>query len=109
MGGENGRTKKHFKINSEKVDGNIWKFAIAQNSSPHPAVFPIELPKRHILSWTNEGDIVLDPFIGSGTTAFAAMELGRNFLGFEMNKEYFDWTNKKIEEISQKSAKSFSN
>jgi DNA modification methylase len=52
---------------------------------------------------------VLDPFIGSGTTAFAAMELGRNFLGFEMNEEYFDWTSKKIEEFSQKSAKSFSN
>ena len=105
MGGENGRTKKHFKINKEKVDDNVWKFAIAQNKSPNPAVFPIELPKRHILSWTNEGDIVLDPFIGSGTTAFAAIELDRNFIGFEMNEEYFDWANKKIEEFSQKSAK----
>ena len=109
MGGESGRTKKHFKINKEKVDDNVWKFAIAQNHSPNPAVYPFELPKRHILSWTNEGDIILDPFIGSGTTAFAAMELGRNFLGFEMNEEYFDWANKKIKEILQKSAKSFSN
>lgn len=108
MGGENGRTKKHFKINKEKVDDNVWKFAIAQNHSPNPAVYPLELPKRHILSWTNEGDIVLDPFIGSGTTAFAAMELGRNFIGFEMNKEYFNWANEKIEEFSQKSAKKFS-
>lgn len=108
MGGENGRTKKHFKINKEKVDDNVWKFAIAQNHSPNPAVYPIELPKRHILSWTNEGDIVLDPFIGSGTTAFAAMELGRNFIGFEMNEEYFNWANEKIEEFSQKSAKKFS-
>jgi len=108
MGGESGRTKKHFKINKEKVDDNVWKFAIAQNHSPNPAVYPLELPKRHILSWTNEGDIILDPFIGSGTTAFAAMELGRNFLGFEMNEEYFNWANEKIEEFSQKSAKSFS-
>ena len=108
MGGENGRTKKHFKINNEKVDDNVWQFAIAQNKSPNPAVYPIELPKRHILSWTNEGDIVLDPFIGSGTTAFAAMELGRNFIGFEMNEEYFNWANEKIEEFSQKSAKKFS-
>ena len=100
MGGENGRTEKHFKINNEKVDDNVWQFAIAQNKSPNPAVFPIELPRRHILSWTNEGDIVLDPFIGSGTTAFAAMELGRNFLGFEMNEEYFNWTNDKIKEIT---------
>lgn len=109
MGGENGRTKKHFKINSEKVDDNVWQFAIAQNKSPNPAVFPIELPRRHILSWTNPGDIVLDPFIGSGTTALAAIELGRKYLGFEMNEEYFDWTCKKIEEISQKSAENFSN
>lgn len=109
MGGESGRTKKHFKINSEKVDDNVWQFAIAQNKSPNPAVFPIELPRRHILSWTNPGDIVLDPFIGSGTTAFAAIELGRKYLGFEMNEEYFDWTCKKIEEISKKSAENFSN
>ena len=108
MGGESGRTKKHFKINKEKVDDNVWKFAIAQNHSPNPAVYPLELPKRHILSWTNEGDIILDPFIGSGTTAFAAMELGRNFIGFEMNEEYFNWANEKIEEFSQKSAKKFS-
>jgi site-specific DNA-methyltransferase (adenine-specific) len=108
MGGESGRTKKHIKINKEKVDDNVWKFAIAQNHSPNPAVYPIELPKRHILSWTNEGDIILDPFIGSGTTAFAAMELGRNFIGFEMNEEYFNWANEKIEEFSQKSAKKFS-
>ena len=109
MGGENGRTKKHFKINSEKVDDNVWQFAIAQNKSPNPAVFPIELPRRHILSWTNPGDIVLDPFIGSGTTALAAIELGRKYLGFEMNEEYFDWTCKKIEKFSQKSAENFSN
>jgi site-specific DNA-methyltransferase (adenine-specific) len=108
MGGESGRTKKHFKINKEKVDDNVWKFAIAQNHSPNPAVYPLELPKRHILSWTNEGDIILDPFIGSGTTAFAAMELDRNFIGFEMNEEYFNWANEKIEEFLEKSAKSFS-
>ena len=43
---------------------------------------------RHIHSWTNEGDIVLDPFMGSGTTALAAMELNRHYIGFEMNQDY---------------------
>lgn len=100
MGGENGRTKKQFKINTEKVDDNVWKFAVAQNKSPHPAIFPIELPKRHIISWTNKDDVVLDPFIGSGTTALAAIELGRKYIGFEMNEEYFEWAKKKIEEKS---------
>ena len=89
MGGENGRTKKHFKINSEKVDDNVWQFAIAQNKTIHPAIYPYELPYRHIKSWTNEGDIVLDPFIGSGTTALAAIDLNRNFLGFEMDEQYY--------------------
>lgn len=44
MGGENGRTEKHFKINKEKVADNVWEFAVAQNKTEHPAVFPIELP-----------------------------------------------------------------
>ena len=90
MGGENGRTKKNFFINKEKVASNIWEIAVAQNKTKHPAVYPIEIPLRHIKSWTNEGDIVLDPFMGSGTTAIAAMKLKRNFIGIEMNEEYFN-------------------
>ena len=90
MGGENGRTKKNFFINKEKVASNIWEIAVAQNKTKHPAVYPIEIPFRHIKSWTNEGDIVLDPFMGSGTTAIAAMKLKRNFIGIEMNEEYFN-------------------
>jgi site-specific DNA-methyltransferase (adenine-specific) len=87
MGGESGRTRKHFKINNEKVDDNIWYMPVANNKTVHPAVYPYELPHRHIISWTNEGDLVLDPFIGSGTTALAAIDTGRNYLGFEMNEE----------------------
>jgi site-specific DNA-methyltransferase (adenine-specific) len=91
MGGENGRTEKHFLINDEAVDYNIWEIAIAQNKSGHPAVFPLELAKRHVLSWTNPGDLVLDPFIGSGTTSVACIEEDRHYIGFEINKEYFDY------------------
>lgn len=54
----------------------------------HPAPFPEKLAKDHVLSWSNPGDLVLDPFTGSGTTCKAAKELGRNFLGFEINPEY---------------------
>ena len=88
MGGENGRTEKHFKINSEKADSNIWDIAIAQNKTGHPAVFPLEIPVRHIKTWTNEGDVVLDPFVGSGTTCIAAKELNRNYIGIDISEEY---------------------
>jgi len=54
----------------------------------HPAIFPEALAKRHIFTWSNPSDLVLDPFCGSGTTCKAAKELGRSFLGFEINPEY---------------------
>jgi site-specific DNA-methyltransferase (adenine-specific) len=90
IGGENGRTKKTFNINKEKVAPNIWEIAVAQNKTGHPAVFPIEIPLRHIKSWTKENDIILDPFIGSGTTALAAKQLNRKYIGIEMSEEYYN-------------------
>lgn len=90
MGGENGRTKKSFKINKEKVKDNVWDIAIAQNHTSHPAVFPLELAVNHVLSWSNEGDVVLDPFMGSGTTGIAAIKNGRTFVGCEISKAYYD-------------------
>lgn len=70
---------------------NIWKYTVSFNDKTgHPAVFPEKLAEDHILSWTNEGDVVLDPFMGSGTTAKMAMINKRNYIGFEKNKEYFD-------------------
>jgi site-specific DNA-methyltransferase (adenine-specific) len=55
----------------------------------HPTIKPLELVKRHLQNVTKEGDIVLDCFIGSGTTAVAAKELGRKYIGFEINPEYY--------------------
>ena len=55
----------------------------------HPAIFPEQLASDHILSWTNEGDIVYDPFSGSGTTLKMARKLNRNYIGSEINEEYF--------------------
>lgn len=90
------RTYKEFNINKTKVADNIWEFAVAQNKTEHPAVFPLELPLRHIKSWTNVGDTVLDPFMGSGTTGIACKMLGRNFIGIEIDKNYFDIADKRI-------------
>ena len=82
------RQKKTFNINSEKYRDNIWEIAVSRNDTDHPAVFPEKLVSDHILSWSNEGDLVYDPFIGSGTTAIAAKKLKRNYIGSEISEEY---------------------
>jgi site-specific DNA-methyltransferase (adenine-specific) len=66
---------------------NIWRFDTQKNSS-HPAPFPEQLAQDHILSWSNTGDLVYDPFLGSGTTAKMALVNGRNFIGSEVSEEY---------------------
>ena len=62
----------------------------------HPAVFPYEIPYRHILSWSNENDTVLDPFMDSVTTGVACKNTNRNFVGFEMNTNYFKLAQHKL-------------
>jgi DNA modification methylase len=85
------RIDPNRKIKEIGVRFNIWNDAVAASTDEktgHPAMFPESLAKDHISSWSNPGDLVLDPFTGSGTTCKAAKELGRNFLGFEINPEY---------------------
>jgi DNA modification methylase len=65
--------------------GNVTKDKIAYE---HPAIFPESLAKDHIISWSNEGDIILDPFAGSGTTLKMAKELNRNYIGIEISGKY---------------------
>ena len=67
----------------------------------HPAIFPEQLAQDHILSWSNEGDVVLDPFLGSGTTAKMAKLNNRNYIGFEISQEYCGIANKRIEECTR--------
>lgn len=70
---------------------NVWDISSEKNNTTgHPAVFPYRLAADHIRSWSNEGDTVLDPFLGSGTTRIAAYDLNRKFIGYEISKEYFD-------------------
>jgi site-specific DNA-methyltransferase (adenine-specific) len=90
------RTKKTFNINDERYKDNIWECAVAKNETDHPAVFPESLIADHITSWSNEGDIVYDPFIGSGTTALAARSLGRNYIGSEISQEYCQIAEKRL-------------
>lgn len=69
--------------------GNIWLIPNPGKAGcQHPAPFPESLARDHILSWSNEGDIVLDPFNGSGTTTKMAREMGRRWIGIEVNEEY---------------------
>ena len=56
-------------------------------------------PYDNIISWSNEGDLILDPFMGSGTTAKMALETNRNFIGFEISKEYCEIAEKRINEF----------
>ena len=65
--------------------GDVWEIAQERNN-PHPAPFPVEIPHRIISS--TEAQIVLDPFVGSGTTAVAARDLGRNYIGIDIAEEY---------------------
>lgn len=76
---------------------NIWKYPVGGISIPHPAPFPLQLAKDHIISWSNEGDTVLDPFMGSGTTGIAAEILNRKFIGIEIAEDYFNLAKQRIE------------
>lgn len=80
----------------EKVRENLWYYPTHGKGDGHPAAFPLALAKDHIASWSNPGDLVLDPFAGSGTTLKAAKELGRRFVGIEINPEYVEICHRRI-------------
>ncbi len=69
---------------------NVWEVSpvLSNRGDDHPAPFPESLVKDHLLSWSNPGDVVLDPFAGSGTSLVAAKELNRHWVGIEINAEY---------------------
>ena len=76
---------------------NVWEIAPSSGTLLHPAPFPESIARDHIISWSNEGDIVLDPFLGSGTTGKCAVMLNRNFVGIEISQDYVDIAQKRIE------------
>lgn len=79
---------------------DVWRISMVSGNfderTSHPAQYPEELIERIILAGTNKGDIVLDPFMGSGTSAVVAKKLGRNYLGYETVKEYCDIADERL-------------
>jgi len=81
---------------------NVWSYDIGFQSSDkswHPATFPEKLARDHIVSWSNVGDLILDPFMGSGTTAKIAIMYNRNYIGFEISEEYVKKSEKRLDNI----------
>lgn len=76
---------------------DVWELPTARATSVgHPAPFPVELPRRLIELYTYQGDLVLDPFMGSGTTAVAAVETGRHYVGFDTEESYVELARERI-------------
>jgi DNA modification methylase len=74
---------------------------VSDEKSGHPCPVPVELIKRIVLLTTNEGDTILDPFMGSGTTGVACVQTGRNFIGIEIDPGYFKIAEKRIKDAQQ--------
>ena len=94
------KTKTNSKLDKNdwrEYISSIWKFP-PEHDRAHPAPFPVELPLRLIKLFSFTGDIILDPFIGSGTTALAAKMVKRHFLGYELNKNYIKLGKKRLKQ-----------
>lgn len=80
---------------------SVWTFpAVSAKSIGHPAPFPEELPLRLIKLYSFKHDIILDPFVGSGTTSLVAIKNGRNFIGYDTNKKYIELADKRVAEYT---------
>jgi site-specific DNA-methyltransferase (adenine-specific) len=89
--------KNRKETKEKKPLQNIWKIKVYGKNYGHPAIFPEKLVSDHIYSWSNEGDLIYDCFMGSGTTAKSSIIYKRNFIGSEISKEYCDIANKRIQ------------
>ena len=96
-------TNRQTMVNETKYRYNIWFYAVGSQCSTtddiafnHPAIYPEKLAQDHIKSWSNEGDLVYEPFAGSGTTIKMAHLLNRNWIGSEISQEYVDIAEKRI-------------
>lgn len=82
--------------NLDANHNNVWKSTGRNNGKQHPTQKPIDLMERIVKTSSKEGGIILDPFIGSGTTAIACINTNRNYIGFELDKHYCDIANERI-------------
>ena len=99
--GEQKRGKIAKPVKKQKIKGNICEYVVGkkaedQEAKMHSAPFPYALARDHILSWTNENDLVLDPMCGSGTTCISALQLNRRYIGIDISSEYCQISRKRI-------------
>lgn len=94
-GEETQKAHKQANVKASKIKGNVWEYITGYQKTTtdkyafkHPAIFPEQLANDHIVSWSNLGDLVFDPFVGSGTTAKMALLSGRNYVGIDISDEY---------------------
>lgn len=98
--------KKSIQISELGLRTNVWTYDVGNNKSTkdkiafkHPAIFPEKLVQDHILSWSNENDIIFDPFMGSGTTAKMAELNNRRWIGCELSEEYCEIIKQRLESV----------
>jgi DNA modification methylase len=102
--GKQKRGKLANPVKKKKIKGNIWEYVVGkkaedQEAKGHPAPFPCALAKDHIRSWSNKGDIVLDPMCGSGTTGVCAFQLDRKYIIIDESSEYCEIGKKRITKL----------
>jgi DNA modification methylase len=83
-------------VGDTKRRSNVWAYGVGGEDCGHPAVFPLQLAIDHILSWTNPGDLVLDPFVGSGTTLLACLQADRNGIGIDKDTTYCEIAERRL-------------
>lgn len=96
----NKHSKNNTLIHDTKLHENIFSYLVGSTSKGsvkgHPAVFPLQLALDQVSTWSNENDLVLDPFCGSGTTGVACKNLNRNFVGIEISSDYVNLASDRI-------------
>ena len=92
-------------INDFKQRYSVWDCSINVKTNNHPAAFPEQLANDHIISWSNENDLIYDPFMGSGTTAKMAILNNRNWIGSEISSEYCDIIKERVKKALEEKRK----
>lgn len=89
-----------YRVCDMGIRSNVWRYHAGNNGdgqTTHPAPFPEALARDHIISWSNPGDLILDPMCGSGTTLKMAKELGRNYIGIDISQEYCQLAQRRVD------------
>ncbi len=104
--GDNSK-RRAVELKKQKTRINIWQYAVGLGGTTsdkvafqHPAVFPENLARDHILSWSNPGDLVLDPMCGSGTTCKMAQATRRNWIGIDISEEYIRIAKRRLASVA---------